>query len=140
MAIPVPSSSEVGEKWRQRASSASDEYRQGVTNPRRSWESSTLAGEQNYEQGVQEAIAQNRFAIGVREAGDSKWQSGALEKGVTRFSSGIATGQEDFERGISEVLQVISGVNLPPRGVAGSPQNIERVTAVATALHEAFSR
>lgn len=139
MSIPVPSASEVSEKWRQRSSAATDEYRQGVENPRTSWESATVSAQQNYQDGVTQAIAQGRFVSGVREAGDSKWQRNAIEKGVPRFATGIGAGREDYERGISQVLDVISRVDLPPRGVRGSPQNIERVAAVALALHEAFA-
>lgn len=140
MAIPVPSPSVVSDKWRARSSSASDEYRQGIENPRRSWEDATADATQNWADGVQQAIANDRFGKGVNEAGNAKWERGAIEKGVPRYSQGIIAGREDFERGISEVLDVIGRVTLPPRGIKGSPQNIERVSAVANALHEHFSR
>lgn len=140
MAIPVPNADQVSAKWRQRASAATDEYREGIENPRRSWEDTTAAAVQNYQDGVTQAIADGRFVRGVRDAGNIKWERNALEKGVPRFSQGISAGVEDFERGISEVLDVISRVDLPPRGVRGSPENIQRVSAVSTALHEHFSR
>ena len=69
---------DTSSKWNRRAGSASQEYSEGVANPRRSWEQSTKASEKNYESGVTAAISRKAFSKGVTEAGDSKWQSRSI--------------------------------------------------------------
>jgi hypothetical protein len=125
------------DKWVRRAGAAAQDYRAGVQNPRTSWQEATLDAEEAQAAGVQEAIADGRFAKGVAAAGNQKWQSKAASKGADRFGPGVQAGKSDYERGFAPYQSVLSGLTLPPRGAKGDPRNLERVRAVAEALREA---
>ena len=135
MAIQTKDISAVAAKWMQRASAAGADYTNGVKNPRRDWAGQTSAAAASWQQGVSDAAANGRFAKGVNAAGTSKWQTGATTKGATRYPQGVAAGQSNFSNGFSPYLQVISSLTLPARGPRGSPANVQRVQAIADALH-----
>ena len=120
-------------KWGRRAGSAGPEYEQGVKNPKREWEASTKAAEVAYEQGVQAAIGRKAFGKGVTGK-QSRWQTKAAEVGSGRYGGGVQAAVQDYEQGFAPYHQTISSLSLPPRGAKGSPQNLQRVAAVANAL------
>jgi len=126
----------VAAKWGRRTASAGQEYLEGVQNPRVSWSAATRAGADAYKQGVTQAIGRGAFEKGVAAAGDSGWATGAATKGPARFSEGVQIGTPAYQEGVGRVLQTINSVALPPRGPTGSPQNIQRVAAIATALRK----
>jgi len=126
----------VTKKWQERASVATDDYKFGVENPKRDWAKATEESAGAWEQGVQQAIREKRFVKGVRSAGTEKWQKRASEKGAVRYADGIRTAVDEYERKMAEVLRVMEGVDLPPRGPRGDPRNIERVARIADALHK----
>ena len=134
---PIKSVSASADKWVTRAGAASKDYKDGVTNPRRSWEDATADAADAQEQGVQEAIADHRFEKGVRAAGNAKWQKKASTVGATRFGPGVAAAKSEYESGFGPFAAVIAGVTLPPRGPKGDPRNYDRVKAIGDALHEA---
>jgi hypothetical protein len=123
-------------KWKERSSMASGAYEQGVKNPRVNWEEATKNAEANYKAGITDAMAKGRFGKGVAKAGSAKWQAGALAKGAQRFSQGVQLSQDAYASGIAPYLDTIKNLTLPPKGPKGSPQNIERVKAVADALRK----
>ena len=125
------------EKWVRRAGSAGQEYTEGVQSPRKPWAAATKAAEGNYEQGVQAAIGRKSFGKGVDRAGDAKWKDRASTLGSGRFASGVAASQDEYSKGFSKYASVLSSLTLPPRGAKGSPANLQRVAAVATALRNA---
>lgn len=126
----------TGEKWARVTAQRSDDYQNGVNNPRTDWQAATLAGAKNQADGVQKAIQEKRFEKGVQRAGSQKWAKGATQKGVQRFASGVQVAQGDFESGIAPYLSVIEQTNLPPRYPKGDPRNIERVKTMADALRK----
>ena len=122
------------ERWVNRASVATEDYKQGIMNPRNDWAAATLNGKQNYVQGIQDSISKDSFSKGVRKAGSQKQQSKAIGKGAMRFASGVADAQADYASAIAPYLQVIESTTLPPRGPKGDPRNLERVKAITVAL------
>ena len=134
--VQVKPLSSIGSKWNRRAGSAGQEYVEGVQSPRRAWAASTQASEKNYVTGVQAAISRGAFGKGVQQAGDAKWQSRAQELGGARYGSGVAASQGNFETGFQKYHQALSSLALPPRGAKGSPENLQRVAAVANALRK----
>jgi len=125
------------DKWVRRAGQSAQDYKQGVLNPRTSWQEATENAAEAQAAGVQEAIADGRFAKGVAAAGNTKWQAKAASKGADRFGPGVQAGKSDYERGFAPYQAVLSSLTLPPRGAKGDPRNLERVRAVAEALREA---
>ena len=126
--------SNFASKWARVTPQRTEDYQQGVQNPKVSWQTSTLAAAANQAAGVQQAIADKRFEKGVAKAGDQAWQSGALNKGVNRFGEGVQVSQDKYATAFQPFAQVIEGVVLPPRYPKGDPRNVARVSAIATAL------
>lgn len=129
--------SKIRDKYARVAPTRVQDFQDGVKNPRRSWEQATREASDSYAQGVQQAIADNRFETGVAQAGDEKWNRKTLEVGVPRWAPGVQAGLQDYERGFAPYHAVIARTVLPPRGPKGSPNNIARVAAIADALHAA---
>lgn len=130
----------VAAKWSQRAQGASADYGNGVKTSTKDWAGLTAAAAPAWEAGVQAAVGNGRFAKGVTKAGTQKWQAGASGKGAQRYPQGVAGGAANYANNFGPMLQVIAGVNLTPRGPRGSPSNIQRVSAIADALHAAKLR
>lgn len=121
-------------KYVQRASAAGQAYIDGVNNPRQDWQQSTVASANSWGAGVQAAITDGRFAAGVNAAGDAKWSTRSTTVGAQRYPGGITAGQQAYSTGIQPFLQLLSTLNLPPRAPKGDPGNLQRVSAVDTAL------
>jgi hypothetical protein len=130
----------VAAKWSQRAQAAGADYTAGVKSSTKDWAGLTCAATLAWEQGVAAAVGNGRFAKGVTKAGTQKWQSGASTKGAARYPQGVQAGSANYANNFGPMLQVIAGVNLTPRGPRGSPSNIQRVSAIADALHQAKLR
>jgi len=128
---PIDQSSD---KWVRRASVASPDYTAGIQNPRRPWAAAAAEGEANYKAGVTAAATRGAFGAGVKAAGDEKWRNAATRKGPGRFAEGVAIGKDDWQKGFSPYQSAIAAITLPARGPKGAPQNIQRVSAIATAL------
>lgn len=127
----------AADKWSRRASVATEDYQTGVDNPRTDWKTATMAAAKNQEAGVMEAIKNKSFEKGVAQAGSEKWKQGALIKGSQRFAQGVQDSQGAYEQGVAPYLRVIEQTSLPPRYPKGDPRNLQRVTAIASALRAA---
>lgn len=135
MAIATKDIGTIAAKWSTRAQAAGPDYSAGVKSTTKDWAGLTAAAADNFAAGVSQAVADGRFAKGVQAAGTPKWQAAAAGKGAQRYPSGVAAGQPAFSTGFGPYLQVIQNVNLPPRSPRGSPNNIQRVSAIDAALH-----
>lgn len=122
-------------KWSQRASGAQGDYASGVQNPKEDWETATKKAEGSWKTAVTAAANAGRFGKGVTKAGNAKQVNNSLSKGVGRYAQGVAGAQGDYAAGVAPFLDIIQRTNLPPRGPKGDPANINRVAAIATALH-----
>lgn len=128
----------VVEKWKRKVGAAQGDYANGVMNPKTDWATATKAAEDRYKQGVTKAASEGRFGKGVAKAGTEKWKKGATEKGPSRWAEGVNAAEDEYRSGMGEVLNVIQGTQLPPRGAAGDPRNYERVKAIGQKLHDHF--
>lgn len=126
--------SNFASKWARVTPQRTEDYQQGVQNPKSSWQSATLAAAGNQAAGVQQAIADKRFEKGVQKAGDQTWQTGALTKGVSRFGEGVQVSQDKYATAFAPFAQVIESTTLPPRYPKGDPRNVARVSAISVAL------
>lgn len=125
----------ISSKWARVTQTSGQSYTEGVQNPAKDWATNTANAAKNFASGVQAAISADRFSKGVKKAGTKKWQDNAIEKGAARFSQGVALAEQAYANGFSPYRTVIQNLNLPPRGPKGDPANIQRVSAIATALH-----
>lgn len=135
MARPtVPDASRVAAKWSRRASGASEDYKQGVEQTAASWSANATAAKDTWKTAVTAAAGRGAFEKGVARAGDSKWKSNTVSKGPMRFAQGVGVAEADYSSQVAPYLQLIGATDLPMRGPAGSPGNIQRVSAITTAL------
>ena len=132
----IRSTKEIAEKWARVAPTRATDYENGIKKPLRDWEANAVAAESAWEEGVSKAVSEKRFAKGVAKAGTEKWQRRTLAKGPRRWSEGISVAQPDYEAGFAPFRDVIEATELPPRYPKGDPRNIDRVAAIARALHE----
>jgi hypothetical protein len=140
MAIRIKPVETLKEKYANRASAAGADYKAGIDNPRRDQAAAAVAAKDSYASGVQQAIADDRFARGVTEAGTEKWKRKAGGVGAQRYPQGASAAKDDWARGSKPILDAIGSVDLPPRGPRGTPQNIQRVVAVAEAARKASGK
>lgn len=129
--------SQITEKWGSNSSRSTGAYTDGVNAPRRSWSQMAAASDQARKDGLAAADARDAFVTGVQRAGDQKWKANATTLGPARFSQGVSNAKPSYQSGFAKYHGVIAGVTLPPRGQKGSPENIERVRIIASALHTA---
>lgn len=124
----------ISKKWATVTPMRTEDYRQGIENPRKDWGTSTAASEGAYEAGVTQAIAKKKFGKGVKAAGTQAWQQGALQKGTTRWGPGVSMAGPKYAQGFAPYRDAIERVTLPPRYARRDPRNLERVKAIVMAL------
>lgn len=132
----IKSLSAIREKWTRVTPGRVADYSLGIKNPRRDWETETLAAEDNWKAGVDAAQAKGLFGKGVSKAGSKKWQDKSLKKGPGRFAEGVYLAGEDYEKGFAPFREAIARVDLGPRFPRRDPRNLERVRRVVNALIE----
>lgn len=135
MAIKVKDPGTVANKWSTRAQGAVNDYKAGAASPKQSQSAAAVAAAPLWQQAVQSPAALAAFTAGLNKAGDQGWLAGVNNKGAARYAGGITAGLQKFTNNITPFLQAISAINLPPKGLRGSAQNIQRVAAIAQALH-----
>jgi len=133
MAIKVKSVERAAQKFLDRASVAGKDYELGIRETP-DWEAKAINGKAAYEAGISDSIARGAREAGISKASNSKWQSKAITLGVKRFPEGIRAAKGDYAQGVGPYLEVIRGLELPPRGPKGSPENHERSRMVGEAL------
>lgn len=132
--------SQIADKWAEVTPGRSGDYEAGVKDSSVDWAGPTAAAESNWSDGVSAAAVAGSFSRGVNSAGTSKWRRKALDVGVGRWGPGVRAAKADYQSGFGPYREVIAGVSLPPRYAKGDPRNIERVSVLASALHEAKVR
>ncbi len=126
---------EIAEKWTRVTPGRAQDFQTGVQRPRRDWEQATGQAQSRWEEGVQQAIQQGRFAQGVQQAGTQKWARKVQEVGVQRWGPGVRAAVQDYQRGFEPFARTIEATQLPPRFPAGDPRNFDRVRVIGEALH-----
>ena len=126
----------TSDKWARVTPGRTDDYKIGISNPRRSWAAEAKASKDNYKAGVDKAHANNSFVKGIESAGDSKWKNKSLAKGPGRFAEGVTDAQSDYEKGVAPFLQAIASTDLGPRFPRGDLRNLDRVKRVTEAVRK----
>lgn len=123
------------DRYVDRASVATETYRQGIQNPRQEWQAATVASAAVHAQATIKAVNEGRFAKGVQKSGQAYYAQKAAGIGADRFAPGVQAAKGDYSAGVAPYLQVIESTTLPARKPKGDPANIQRVAVLATALH-----
>jgi len=130
----IKSLSAIREKWQRVTPQRTEDYKIGIQNPKRDWESEALAAKDNWKAGIDAAAAKDLFAKGITKAGSKKWQERSLAKGPGRFAEGVYIAGPDYERGFAPYREAISRVDLGPKFPRRDPRNLDRVKKVVNAL------
>lgn len=132
MAINVPTATEVADKWASVTPTRQADYVKGVSGAGGRWQTGVDGSAQLWASATATAAANGEWGRGVSGKG-GKYQTNASTIGAQRFGQGVTAAKPTYLAAMGPVLQVIAGVNLPPRQISGS--NIARVQAVDDALH-----
>ena len=130
----IKSMSRIRDKWTRVTPGRTEDYKDGIQNPRRDWAEEAEAASDTYKAGVDAAHIKGMYPKGVREAGTAKWKDHALKKGPGRFAEGVYIAGPDYEKGFDPYRKVIEAVDLGPRFPKRDPRNLERVRKVVEAL------
>ena len=126
----------IRDKWTRVTPGRTEDYKIGIQNPKRDWETETVEAKDNWKAGIDAAAGKDLFAKGVIKAGSKKWQDKALKKGPGRFAEGVYIAGPDYEKGFAPYREAIARVDLGPRFPKRDPRNLERVRRVVEALVE----
>jgi hypothetical protein len=135
VAIAIKDVGTLQTKYVNRATNAVSDYKAGVMAPRASQSGNAIAAAGNWQSAVSSSAALARFKSGLSKAGDQGWQAGASGKGANHYADGVRGGAQKWATNVQPFLQTLSGLSLPAKGIRGSDANIQRVSAVAAALH-----
>jgi len=124
----------IREKWTRVTPLRTEDYKLGVTSPRRDQAASAIAAKETHKAAMAQAAASDAYAKGVAKAGTQKWQSRSLQKGPGRFAEGVMIGGDDYEKGFAPFRDEIEKTVLPPRFPRRDPRNVQRVSVIAAAL------
>lgn len=130
----IRSISDIADKWTRVTPGRASDYESGVRSPLGDWESNASASASAWAEAVTAAVADGRFAKGVKAVGNAKWQRKAVEVGVRRWGPGITAAKEDYGKGFSPYRDTIEKTALPPRYPRGDERNFERMHVLARAL------
>lgn len=130
----IKSLATIRDKWTRVTPGRTEDYKLGITNPKRDWATEAGAAKDNWKAGIDSAAAKNMFQKGIEKAGSKKWQGKALAKGPGRFAEGVYLAGADYEKGFAPFRDAIANTDIGPRFPRRDPRNIERVKRIVDAL------
>jgi hypothetical protein len=136
MALRVRDAAQAAERFATKAASAAGDYAKGIQGSGAAWEGGAAAAEQNYNDGVTQAVSRGAFGRGVRASGGSYYEQRAATLGASRFAPGVQAGKANYSEGVQPYLDTLRSLNLTPRRPKGDPSNVQRVAEVANALRQ----
>ncbi len=134
--INIRSIEEIKSKWTRVTPGRAEDYRIGVTTPKKDWKTGASAGKENYKAAMQKVIAEDRQNKGVLKSSTDYWKQKALALGANRFGEGVGVAGDAYGTGFAPYRDVIAGLSLPPRYPKGDSRNLDRVRVIADALHK----
>ena len=120
-------------KYASRASAAAGDYVDGARSSTKDQAAAAIAAAGIYAQATQAAITDGRYARGLQKSGKAKWLKGVTDKGGGRYGEGVAQAAPDYATESSRFDGARGAAASLPRGIKGSPQNLQRVAAVVAA-------
>lgn len=127
------SAQQSAEKFASRAAAASGDYVSGAQTTTKDQNAAAIAAAAIYAQATQAAIAEGRFSRGLQKAGKQKWLEGVTGKGGNRYGEGVSGAASTYASESARFDSARGAAASLPRGVKGSPANLQRVAAVVTA-------
>ena len=121
------------EKYASRAGAAAGDYVSGAQKTSKDQAAAAVAAAAIYAQATQAAIQEGRYARGLQKSGKSGWLKGVTDKGGNRFAEGVSAAAPKYATESARFDSARGAAASLPRGIKGSPQNLQRVAAVVAA-------
>src|SRR5436305_1918349 len=99
MAIKVRDAAASAAKFKTNAQNAQGTYGTAVANAGPTWAAATKAASDTWAQGVSQAATQGRFAAGVTQKSQDKFQTRASTVGPQRYGQGVAGAADAWATG-----------------------------------------
>ena len=129
----MKSAGQVADKYASRASAASGDYVDGARTTTKDQAAAAIASAAIYAQATQAAITEGRYAKGLGRSGKQKWLEGVTGKGGNRYGEGVSQAAPAYATQSAKFDSARGAASSLPRGIKGSPQNLQRVQAVVAA-------
>lgn len=126
----------VATKWVRRAGQASQDYADGSRTTSKSQSGNARAAKALWVQQITNPQTHDRWDKGIARSGDEGWRRGVADKGAQRYGPGVAASESKYGGRISGILSAIAGVDIPARGLPGSPTNFSRSQLIGQALNK----
>lgn len=133
----MKSASQSVEKWQGRAGAASTDYLEGAQKTDKDQAARAIAAKEIYKSELTASFGRDSYAKGLSKSGKAGWIKGVVEKGGQNYSTGVTT-ESARQKYVAESGKYDGARNASanmPKGVRGSAQNLNKVVAVANALH-----
>ena len=132
----VPSAAERKQKYLGSLGNVPAAYKAGIERTT-NWKDKALAGQNLYEQQMQNAAVLRRRAVALERVSESDWKSRAATLGSTRIAEGMRNGAEKQAANYEPVANALRSVELPDR-TADPMANIDnRVKPIVRAMVQA---
>ena len=105
-----------------------ERYRRGASGKGGKWQTGAGAAEQNFQEGIQRALATKAFSKGVSEAGASAYDQGVANKGVNNWGTGLQVSGDKYARKTGKYAALWNQPLATPRGAKRSASNLKRMT------------
>lgn len=129
----MKSASQVSDKYATRAAAASGDYVEGARTTTKDQAAAAIASAAIYAQATQAAITDGRYQRGLQKSGKQGWLDGVTSVGGNRFGEGVARAAPMYATESARFDSARGAAASLPRGIKGSPQNLQRVAAVVAA-------
>lgn len=136
MAIPSPQ--QAADKLRTRIQQSGTAYQAGVNAVTENPAAKAIAAKDKWEQGIQDAIANNRYVKGLENVTLQSWKAQTLNYGVTRFTQSADKAGQNYqkfaERFFPFLEQTMQTINAMPDTTF--EERIQKMIANARALRD----
>lgn len=129
----MKTASASAEKYASRAAAASGDYVSGAQQTTKDQAAAAIAASAIYAQATQQAITDGRYQRGLQKSGKSGWLKGITDKGGNRYGEGVSQAAPTYATESARFDGARGAAGSLPRGIKGSPQNLQRVAAVVAA-------
>ncbi len=132
----MKTASQSSAKWAQNAGASAQAYLEGVNNTTKDQAANAIAAKGNWAAGTAAAATKDLYAKGLQRSGKQGWQAGVQQKGQANFGTGVSApaSRSKYETNSGKYDSARAAANTIARGPKGSPSNLQRVSAVVTAL------
>jgi len=95
---------QIAQKWQRNLAQSTESIRAGVQSVTVSPTEKAAAAADRYMAGVQRAVAENKFQMGLQRVTLEEWKRSMIDKGIARVASGAAAAEGKMQDFMAEFL------------------------------------